>query len=41
MDNLTELGNIPVTILGCTDVPFYQNNQLLMNEAILLDLLSF
>ncbi|MEH6595224.1 MAG: hypothetical protein V7736_06710 [Colwellia polaris] len=40
MDNLTELGNIPATILGGTDVPFYQNNQLLMKEAILLDLLS-
>ncbi len=37
MDNLTELANIPATILGDTDVPFYQNNQLLMQKAILLD----
>ena len=37
MDNLTELANISATILGDTDVPFYQNNQLLMQKAILLD----
>ena len=37
MDNLAELANIPATILGDTDVPFYQNNQLLMQKAILLD----
>lgn len=37
MDNLAELANIPATILGDTDVPFYQNNQLLMQKALLLD----
>jgi ATP-dependent Lon protease len=37
MDNLTELANIPPSVLGDTDVPFYQNNQLLMQKAILLD----
>ena len=37
MDNLIELANIPPSILGNTDVPFYQNNQLLMQKAILLD----
>ncbi len=37
MDNLSELANIPSSVLGDTDVPFYQNNQLLMQKAILLD----
>lgn len=37
MDNLPELSNIPPTVLGDTDVPFYSNNQLLMQKAILLD----
>ncbi|WP_421948077.1 protease Lon-related BREX system protein BrxL [Phaeodactylibacter xiamenensis] len=37
MDNLSELSNIPPTVLGNTDVPFYQNNQMLMQKAILLD----
>ncbi|WP_435336872.1 protease Lon-related BREX system protein BrxL [Acinetobacter sp. LH3_13] len=37
MDNLNELTNIPATVLGNTDVPFYQNNQMLMQKAILLD----
>ena len=37
MDNLAELTNIPPTILGNTDVPFYQNNQMLMQKAILLE----
>ena len=37
MDNLAELADIPPSILGNTDVPFYQNNQLLMQKAILLD----
>lgn len=35
MDNLAELANIPATVLGDTDVPFYQNNQLLMQKAVL------
>ena len=37
MDNLSELSNIPPTVLGNTDVPFYQNNQMLMQKAILMD----
>jgi ATP-dependent Lon protease len=37
MDNLTELANIPPSVLGNTDIPFYQNNQMLMQKAILLD----
>ena len=37
MDNLAELANVPPTVLGDTDVPFYQNNQSLMQKAILLD----
>ena len=37
MDNLNELSNVPTTVLGSTDVPFYQNNQMLMQKAILLD----
>jgi len=35
MDNLTELSNVPATVLGDTDVPFYSNNLLLMQKAIL------
>lgn len=37
MDNLAELSNIPPSVLGETDVPFYQNNQMLMQKAILLE----
>ena len=37
MDNLNELSNIPPSVLGDTDVPFYQNNQMLMQKAILAD----
>jgi len=37
MDNLNELSDIPPTVLGNTDVPFYQNNQMLMQKAILMD----
>ena len=37
MDNLNELSNVPPTVLGNTDVPFYQNNQMLMQKAILMD----
>lgn len=37
MDNLSELANVPATILGNTDVPFYSNNQILMQKGILLD----
>ncbi len=37
MDNLNELSDIPPTVLGNTDVPFYQNNQTLMQKSILMD----
>jgi len=37
MDNLAELSNIPPTVLGKTDVPFYQNSQMLMQKSFLLD----
>lgn len=37
MDNLAEIANVPPSVLGDTDVPFYQNNQLLLQKAILLD----
>lgn len=36
-DNLTELTGIPATVLGNTDIQFYQNNQMLMQKAILVD----
>lgn len=35
MDNLAELSNVPPTVLGNTDVPFYANNKMLMQKAIL------
>lgn len=37
MDNLAELSNVPPTVLCNTDVPFYQNNKLLMQKAILME----
>ena len=37
MDNLAELSNLPQSVLGNTDVPFYQNNQMLMQKALLMD----
>jgi len=37
MENLNELTNIPPSVLGNTDVPLYQNNQMLMQKAILLE----
>ena len=37
IDNLNELSNVPTSVLGNTDVPFYQNNQMLMQKAILMD----
>ncbi len=37
MDNLSEMVNIPASVLGNTDVPFYSNNQMLMQKGILLD----
>jgi len=35
--NLSELADIPPSVLGDTDIPFYQNNQMLMQKAILMD----
>ena len=37
MDNLQELSAIPQSVLGATDVPFYSNNQILMQKAILME----
>jgi len=37
MDNLSELTNVPASVLGNTDVPFYSNNQMLMQKGVLLD----
>lgn len=37
MDNLSELANVPASVLGNTDVPFYSNNQMLMQKGLLLD----
>jgi len=35
MDNLNELQNIPQSVLGNTDVPFYSNCRMLMQKCIL------
>jgi len=37
MDNLTELSDVPSSVLGLTDVPFYSDNQMLMQKGILMD----
>jgi len=37
MDNLTELTNVPASVLGHTDVPFYSDNQMLMQKSILME----
>ena len=37
MENLNEMTNIPPSVLGDTDVTLYQNTQMLMQKAILLD----
>jgi len=37
IDNLSELIGIPATVLGNTDIQFYQNNKLLMQKAIFVD----
>lgn len=37
LDNLSEISSLPATVLGDTDVPFYQNNQMLMQKSILID----
>jgi len=35
MENVSELGTLPTTILGKTDVPFYGNSQMLLQKVIL------
>jgi len=35
MDNLSEIGTVPTTVLGKTDVPFYGNSQMLLQKAVL------
>lgn len=37
MDNLQELATVPQSVLGKTDVPFYGNNQMLMQKSILME----
>lgn len=37
LDNLSEISSLPATVLGNSDVPFYQNNQMLMQKGILID----
>lgn len=37
LDNLSEISSLPAAILGNSDVPFYQNNQMLMQKSILID----
>ena len=35
MDNLSEIGTLPTSILGKTDVPFYGNSQMLLQKSVL------
>ena len=37
MENLKEITNIPPSVLGNTDVPFYQDHQMLMQKAMLAE----
>lgn len=37
MDNLSELANVPASVLSNTDVPFYSNSQTLMQKGIFMD----
>lgn len=37
LDNLSEISSLPATVLGNSDVPFYQNNQMLMQKSVLID----
>lgn len=37
MENLSEIGTLPPSILGKTDVPFYGNSQMLLQKAVLGD----
>ena len=34
MDNLSEIGTLPTSILGKTDVPFYGNSQMLLQKSV-------
>jgi len=35
MENLSEIGTLPTSILGKTDVPFYSNSKMLFQKAVL------
>jgi ATP-dependent Lon protease len=35
MDELSEIGTLPTSILGKTDVPFYGNSQMLLQKSVL------
>ncbi|MCC5878233.1 MAG: protease Lon-related BREX system protein BrxL [Candidatus Sumerlaeia bacterium] len=35
MDNLSEVGTLPTLVLGKTDVPFYNNSQILLQKSML------
>jgi len=35
IDNLNELSNVPTSVLGVSDVPFYANTQMLLQKSIL------
>jgi ATP-dependent Lon protease len=37
LDNLSEISSLPAVVLGNSDVPFYQNNQMLMQKSVLID----
>ncbi len=37
MDNVSEIATLPTTILGKTDVPFYNNSILLLQKSVLID----
>lgn len=37
MDNLSEIGTLPTSILGKTDVPFYGNSQMLLQKSVFGD----
>ena len=34
MDNLPEMANLPATILGKTDIPFYSSSQMLIQKIM-------
>lgn len=37
LDNLQEVSSVPPVVLGITDVPFYQNSQVLMQKSVLMN----